>query len=136
MELAASRSELARQYLLSGERDKARELALKASKFLNNINPALIPDDLRPLIGDAPLGENLLQNILKLSKEIICIRDHKKLVYHILSTAMRITGAERGAIFLFENEETFPSQAHLMASRNLTSEEIDHKSFGPIRKMI
>lgn len=136
IELAKSRLELAHQYLLADERDRAKELALEASKFLASVNKALIPHDLRLLIEDTPLGEDLLMNILELSKKIVSIRDNKELVQYILSTAMKITGAERGAIFLFEDDEPFPSQTHLRLSRNISSEEVDYKGFESSRKMI
>jgi len=135
IELAKSKFELARQYLILGEEEKAKEMTQMASKVLYSINEALIPDDLKSLVKDPPRGENLLKEILKVGKEVVTIRDNKDLVQHILSTVNRITGAERGAIFLMEGG-TNSKRFQLRASKNITSEQIIHPSFRSSMKMI
>ncbi len=54
---------------------------------------------------------------------------------HIISTVNGITGAERGAIFLMNNE-TNPPQLTLRASKNLTSEQIEYPYFASSMRMI
>ncbi len=135
IELAKSRLELARQNLFLGHEDMAKELTLIATKVLDVINETLVPDDLRALIKDRPLNENLLKEILTLGQEVVTIKDHRDLVQHILSTLNRITGAERGAIFLLEDEEHLPKLL-LRASKNLTPEQIGNHEFLSSMKLI
>ncbi|MGD9031676.1 MAG: sigma 54-interacting transcriptional regulator [Desulfobacteraceae bacterium] len=135
IELSKSKLALARQYLAFGEEEKAKELALVATKALAPLNEALIPHDLRALVKDRPAGENLLKEILNLGQEVVTIRDNKDLVQHIISTVNRITGAERGAIFLFEDKEN-PEKLVLRASKNLTLDQIADNSFASSMKMI
>ena len=94
-----------------------------------------IPDELKSLINEPARGENLLEEILKLGQEVVTIRENKELVQYIMSTVNRVTGAERGAIFLLENNAS-PSTVVLRASKNLTSEQIASPSFGTSMKMI
>ncbi|HUT70772.1 MAG TPA: sigma 54-interacting transcriptional regulator [Desulfatiglandales bacterium] len=135
IELSKSRLALAQRYLAVGEEDRAKELAFIASQDLASLNEALIPGDLRALIKDRPAGENLLKEILKLGQEVVTIRDNKDLVQGIISTVNRITGAERGAIFLFE-DHTNPPKLVLRASKTLTSDQIKHPGFASSMEMI
>ncbi|MFH1350591.1 MAG: sigma 54-interacting transcriptional regulator [Pseudomonadota bacterium] len=135
IELSKSRLALARRHLASGEEEKAKGLILVAAKTLSPLNEALIPDDLRALIKDRPSGENLLKEILNLGQEVVTIRENKDLVQHIISTLNRITGAERGAIFLLGEDKNFPKLL-LRASKNLTSDQVKHPSFESSMKMI
>jgi formate hydrogenlyase transcriptional activator len=139
IELVKSRLELARQYSLLGEEEKAEETRLIASKILSSSNEALVPDDLKSLILEQPrdhrLDEKLLKEILNLGREFGTIHDNKDLVTNIISTVNRITGAERGAIFLLEGNGT-PPTLRLKASKNLTSEQINHPDFQASMKMI
>ncbi len=134
-ELAKSRFELAREYLAAGKKEDAEGLARKAHELVSPFNEALVPDDLRFLIEGPPVGEKLLSEILKLGQEVVTIRENKDLVQHILSAVNRITGAERGAIFMLE-EGTRPQRLVLRASKNLTPEQVSHPSFSSSMRMI
>ena len=134
-ELAKTHLELGRLYLLLREEEKAKDTIKLASKVLYSINKALIPDDLKPLIQDSSFGENQLKEILRLGQEIVTIRDNKDLVHQIISTVNRITGAERGAIFLWEDSLNTP-RLQLRASKNLTSDQISHPNFASSMNMI
>jgi formate hydrogenlyase transcriptional activator len=135
IELSRSQLELGSQYLLLGDADKAKELILVACKMLSSFNEVLVPDEFRSFIKGEYLGENLLRNILDLSKELVSIRDSKELFQKILTTANRVTGAERGAIFLSE-ADTKPLKLSLRASKNITPEQISQPSFALSMKMI
>ncbi len=87
------------------------------------------------LVGDRPAGESLLKESLNLGQKVVTIRDNRDLVQHILTTLNRITGAERSAIFLLEEEEGTPRPI-LRASKNLTSEQVVHRSFASSLKII
>jgi transcriptional regulator with GAF, ATPase, and Fis domain/tetratricopeptide (TPR) repeat protein len=135
IELSKSKLALARELLAFGDEERAKALTLAASKALVNLNDALIPDELRALVKDRPAGETLLKEILKLGQEVVSIRDNKDLVQHIISTVNRITGAERGAIFLLEPNADPPTLL-LRASKNLTSEQVGHSGFASSLSMI
>jgi len=135
IELAKSQLELAREYLLTGDEVRAKEITLSASGILSSLNESLIPNDLRPLIKYPIFGKNPLKEILKLGQEVVTIRDNRDLVQHVISTVNRITGAERGAIFLV-NDNTSPPSLQLRASKNLMSGQINHPSFGSSMRMI
>jgi len=135
IELSKSRLALARQYLALEEGEKAKELVLIASKTLSSLNETLIPDDLRGLIKDRFAGETLLKEVLNLGQEVVAIRGNKDLVQHILSTGNRITGAERGAIFLLEGGKD-SSELILRASKNLTSDQVAATDFQSSIQMI
>jgi len=133
VELAKSEVELAREYLRLGNEKKAMEWAEPAVKTLYSLNDALVPDDIRPLVKDLRSG-NLLEEILRLSQELTTIRDHKDLSRRIISTINRITGAERGAIFLLEDQT--PGKIVLRAAKNLTSEDITMPDFQTPMRLI
>ncbi len=135
IELSKSRLEMARECLRRGEREEARQLTLAASQKVASLNDTLLPEDLRALIKDRPVGENLLKEILKLGQEVVTIREYRDLVQHIIGTVNRITGAERGAIFLL-GEKGDHSPLLLRASKNLTSDQVHDKSFESSLRMI
>lgn len=135
IELAKSQIELSRQYLSLGDNEKAKIPLLKASDLLSSFNEALIPDDLKLLIKTPPSDKDLLREILKLGGEVVIIRNNKDLIHKIISTVNRITGAERGAMFLLE-DTTHPPKLRLRASKNLTSEQVSHPLFSSSMEMI
>jgi formate hydrogenlyase transcriptional activator len=134
-ELAKSELELSRQYLLLGDELKAKTLISKSSKILSSLNEVLVPEDLRAFIEEPATGKKVLKEILKLGQDIVTIRDNKEVAQHILSTGNRLTGAERGAIFLLEGNTSAPI-LKLRASKNLTAEQISHPSFSSSMKMV
>jgi transcriptional regulator with GAF, ATPase, and Fis domain len=135
IELSKTKIELARIYISMGKDEKAKDIIHLASKTLASVNETLIPDDLRAFIEDRLLGEKLLKEILKLGQEVVTIRDNRELVQHILSTLNRITGAERGGIFLWD-EKTDPPRLVVRGSKNLTSDQISDKCFASSMKLI
>ena len=135
IELSKTKIELARNYISMGEDEKAQEIIHLASKTLASINEALVPDNLRALIKDRHADEKLLKEILKLGQEVVTIRNIRDLIQRILSTLNRITGAERGGIFLFD-EKTDPPRLVVRGSKNLTSDQIADKCFASSMKLI
>ena len=135
MELARTRLELGRHLLNNGREEEAGIEIEKAADTLVPLDRELIPEDLRHLTGTFPARENLLDEILELGQEIVTIRDSKALVQSIITAVNRITGAERGAIFLRKNEG--PSRnLVLRAARNLTAEDIEDPGFSPSMDLI
>ncbi|MBW2368166.1 MAG: sigma 54-interacting transcriptional regulator [Deltaproteobacteria bacterium] len=127
-EVARTRLEIARFYRTRGNKKKADSALKKVTEHLSHTDVDLVPQDLRALVKDVRDEKDLLKEILKLGQEIVSIHDHKALVHLIISTVNRITGAERGAIFLFGDGET-PSRLSLRASKNLTADEINSPGF-------
>ena len=128
--------ELTRRHLNQGQENKAVSTARQAFNALSAFNKNLFPEDLKSLIRiDRPARENLLEVILTLSQETATIRDYKELVHHIISTINRVTGAERGVIFLLREIEG-QVRLEIKASRNLTQEEIHSHHFSSSMKMI
>ncbi|MEW6184794.1 MAG: sigma 54-interacting transcriptional regulator [Thermodesulfobacteriota bacterium] len=134
IERATSEIELAREYLWRGREELAREWAIPAAKVLNGHHEALVPDDIRPLILAFRSEENLLQQILRLGQELVAIRDNRDLFRKIISTVNRITGAERGAVFLKNSHD--PSGVVLRAAINLTADDIASPEFSPPLRFI
>ncbi|MEW5914356.1 MAG: sigma 54-interacting transcriptional regulator [Thermodesulfobacteriota bacterium] len=126
--IAQTQAELARQYLALGKEKLAQATAQTACNILGSANQALIPEDLRPLIKQPSSSHDLLKEILKLGRDVVTIKDDKELIQQILVTANRLTGAERAAIFLHDQERG-EERFRLRGSKNLTSEEINHPSF-------
>jgi len=135
IEIAKTRLEMARQYLSVEKKNPAQDLADQAHTVLTRFNTALIPDDLRSLLSNSPDRYNPLAEILNLSKELTSIRVHKDLLQHIVSVVNRVTGAERGAIFLLEDENRRKG-LQLRASKNLTLEQINEQKFSSSWKII
>jgi formate hydrogenlyase transcriptional activator len=137
LEMGRTLVELSRRHRDQSQEKKASSTARKAFEILSSYDKGFYPEELNSLIRyDRPRRENLLEEILKLSQETATIRDGRELVQHIISTVNRITGAERGAIFLLRKEGEGPIRLDLKASRNLTLEEIGSKIFRTSMKMI
>jgi len=135
IELAQTNLEMGRQHLLAGEEDKAREALRAAYPVLSSHHESLIPDDLKNLASEQPRSEKLLSDILKLGQEVVTIRDNRDLIQHILSTGNKMAGAERGAIFFFEEAER-SAPLKLRASKNLTFDQVAQPDFSSSWKMI
>ncbi|MEW6264087.1 MAG: sigma 54-interacting transcriptional regulator [Thermodesulfobacteriota bacterium] len=135
IELARSRLEMGRVFLDHGLTERAREMTNSASNLFLILNREMAPADLRALMTEPPSREQQLKEILKLGQEMVTIRDNKDLVQHIISTVNRITGAERGAIFLL-SESSGPSSLRLRASKNLTFDQVNHPGFRSSMEMI
>ncbi len=133
--IGQTQAELARQYLAVGKEELARKTAQTACDILGAINQILIPEDLRPLIKQPSSSRELLEEILKLGRDVVTIRDDKELIQQILTTANRLTGAERAAIFLHD-QNLKNKHAKLRGSKNLTSEQITHPSFHSSMELI
>ena len=136
--VALSRSCLAlsRYLLKNGDRKHAREMEVRAAGMLSALDEKLVPDDLQCLIDREPGSERLLKEIMELGKEFVKIRDRRDLVQKIISAGNRVTGAERGAIFMLEEDKAGKKQLHLKASRNLTADEVERPDFSSSLKMI
>ncbi|MBW2709907.1 MAG: sigma 54-interacting transcriptional regulator, partial [Deltaproteobacteria bacterium] len=131
--IAIVKLELAEGFLDRGDEEKARAFCKPAIQFLQDINPDLIPKELRHLKQAFRTTEEMLREILQLGQELVTIRDKRKLVARIISAASHFTGAERGAIFLADNST---DNVVLHGSINLTSEQIESPIFNKSMKSV
>ncbi len=129
IETAKTQLELIRFYISIGDEKKASELAEDVYKVFSPINMSMFPDDLLPLLKkQRHSSDELLQEILVLGQEMVGIRDYQQLVQYILSTVNRITGAERGGIFIYDKTES-SVMPKLIASKGLTQEDVEGETF-------
>jgi len=133
--IARTRIEIARQYLAKLDEKAARKEAKKAAATILSFKELQFPDDLKFLINDIHIKDNLLEEILKLGQEITTIRKTKDIEKHIILTAIHITGAERGAIFLLDQNQS-PNEFVLRAAKNLTEEDVRRTDFKEQLEMI
>ncbi len=137
IESIRSRVEFARYFVAQGEDAKAGVLTRRAYKDLSllntDLNLDLIPHELRQLAPPpAKDKEVLLKKMLELGRDIVHVRDNRELMQmmqHIITVINQLTGAERGAIFLIEENETNAADLQLRASKNLTAAEVAHPDF-------
>ncbi|KAF0154363.1 MAG: NifA subfamily Fis family transcriptional regulator [Syntrophaceae bacterium] len=127
---------LLQQHTLKGNRGAIKETKNKIMTILGSFSLDYVPNDLKGFIkANTRDSESLVEEILSLSQEMSAIRDEKKLMQLILSTSNRITGAERGAIFSIK-KDGHKFQIRLMASKNITSVQVDNQDFSGTTKMI
>lgn len=127
---------LVRQHSLLGDEKAAQEMTTNITKILGSFSKIFVPNDLQGFISKIPTDwESLCDEILLLSQEMSTIRDQKRLLQVILSTANRITGAERGAIFSLKKDGN-ASQIQLKASKNISAAQVADQRFAPVKKMI
>ncbi|ACL05081.1 transcriptional regulator, NifA subfamily, Fis Family [Desulfatibacillum aliphaticivorans] len=136
MSLIRSRLETARYLRKIGDPGAGDKLTTQVSQSLASMDEKLVPDDLRHMVSRDGNSKKLLREILELGQELVKIRDYHELVQRIISTGNRVTGAERGAIFMSEKGNSGKEELRLKASRNLTSDHVANPSFVSSMKMI
>lgn len=128
LSLARTRIEIARIHLKSGNRKRAKEVANKAAATIMAQNGLPFPDDLAFLIGSHENQGGLLDRMIQLSQEMVMVGRRRDVIRQIILTVIRITGAERGAIFQIDRS-TRPWGFVLKAAKNVTVEEIGRPVF-------
>jgi len=141
LELCRTYVILMRQYTASGNNKGASEMKSKILALLMECNRDFIPDEFNSFIKPHQDLQILWDEILKLSQDMSSIRNQKQLLQTILSTANRISGAERGAIFkverIKENDKNKDSlRSKLIASKNITSSQIIDQDFKVMNKLM
>ncbi|WDP84337.1 MAG: sigma 54-interacting transcriptional regulator [Desulfobacter sp.] len=122
------------RFLQRKNREKqAIETAAPLVKSLFAIDKQLIPDDFSFLVKESSDQDFLLREILNLGREIANMRDSHDLLNKIISAVNRITAAERGAIFLAQENS---GELILEAAKNLTQDQIMSKGFAASMKIV
>ena len=99
------------------------------------VHQDLVPDDLLPLLGKEQSENGSLKELLGLTEKLTGKTNRSKVLQQIITTANRMTGAERGGLLLIEEV----SGAHcykLRVSKNITMEQIDSPAFEPSRQLL
>ncbi|MCP4750710.1 MAG: GAF domain-containing protein [Proteobacteria bacterium] len=135
LEIAKTYVHMARQYSLMSRKELVKKSMRKVSVNLQSYDASLLPDDIRSVIMDCRTSDHVLKEMLALSQKMTTIGDEKVLLRHIISTANRISGAERGAIFLVQEDEGRPKLL-LKASKNLSIEQIESPGFKSSMQMV
>ena len=128
LEIARTKEALARYYLNRNDITKAKECVEAAAKNFLKHGERRVADDLRHLLQYSDIKEDLVQEILNVGPAVVEIRDIKKVAQRILSAVIKITGAERGAVFLFPVESQ-RDEIELLAATNLTREDMEKPDF-------
>ncbi|MBU2430312.1 MAG: sigma 54-interacting transcriptional regulator, partial [Proteobacteria bacterium] len=134
-EIARTKEALARYYYTHGNLAGARKHIKDAAKIYQNYGNRQVADDLGHLLGNIQIKENLVEEILSFGPEVVEIKDIKIVAQRILSIIIRITQAERGAIFLYP-DTSGAQDIELLGAKNLSEEDMEKPGFEMSRQMI
>ena len=120
------------RFQISRKRIPQAERSLKkAWKVYSKINPHLFPEDLKPYLDRTSKNALWVESLLKIGNALSSIRTRDELLGKIIRQAMRIAGAERGAIFLRQQQTL-----EMVASRNIDPGEVSRKTFSRQMQLI
>lgn len=102
----------------------AEKLLKDAWEIFSKVNPNLFPKDLKPYLDQASKHAFWVESLLNVGDALSSIRTRKELLSQIIKQAMRIAGAERGAIFLRQKQ-----RLEMVASRNIEISETSPDAF-------
>ncbi len=102
----------------------AEKLLETAWKTLSKVNPKLFPEDLKSYLDRASKHTFWVEALLGVGNALSSIRTRSDLLSQIIKQAMVIAGAERGAIFLRQDQ-----RLEMVASRNVEIAEISADGF-------
>lgn len=135
VELARTLLTLANHHFAEDHKKEGKSAMNQAKKTLSTIKLSMMPVDLKPLFKDRKDGHNLAENLLVIGEMIQEKGNKKLLIFQLITTANRILGAERGAIFLSQ-ESSEGSTLNLLSSRNLNAKQIADKGFESAKAVI
>ncbi|HRT71439.1 MAG TPA: sigma 54-interacting transcriptional regulator [Syntrophales bacterium] len=126
--LAKVRIDIARLFLEASNWAQAEDYARKAWEFLKHTAKAAFPPDLQHLIRSEDLSnENRLYDlVIEMGEALTNQKSTEQLLTNIITSISRLTGAERAALFIVDDNS---SELKIAASRNLTKEHLMAASF-------
>lgn len=133
-ELAKSRIELARIYLIKGDRKGATSLAFKAWEILSRYGENALPGELKELLQVSSVSvernprEELIGRFMELSDQIVPSADKNALLARIMDITSHFFCAERAGLFLLSENRKRPHPV-LVAGYNLTTHEAAAEDF-------
>jgi formate hydrogenlyase transcriptional activator len=128
VELFRTRLMLSSHYLYDGKEKDAHKIITDISSILADMPTEMIPADLLSARTDLPSNSNLDQFLPELGDKIMDIDDVDDLVQHLLTSAGRAIGAERGGVFVLDKKNK-SQKLSLYAALNLTEEQIKSPGF-------
>ena len=131
IELSHAQIQLA-QMRIGQSRTSGVESYLKpAWEIFSKVNPNLFPKDLKPYLDQTSKNALWVESLLELGDVLSSIRTREELLSQIIKHAMRIAGAERGAIFLRQDQKMV-----MVVSRNIDRDRVGSTSFLPQMDLI
>jgi transcriptional regulator with GAF, ATPase, and Fis domain len=131
IELAHTQILLARIRLSEKNCADAEKLLKEAWETFAKVNPNLFPKDLKSSLDRASKHAFWVESLVKVGDALGSIRSRNELLSQIIMQAVRIAGAERGAIFLQQDK-----QLEMVASRNLEPPDASPEAFAYQRGLI
>lgn len=131
IELAHSQLLLARVLLAEKHLDSAVKLLKSAWEVFSKVNPDLFPEDLKPYLDQTAKYALWVEALIGVGDGLGSLRVREELLGQIIKHAMRIAGAERGAIFLRQG-----GALEMAACRNLEVAEMASPLFAGQQRLI
>ena len=136
LQLAKTRAHMALLNLRSGHKERALNLALQAWEGLSVHGNEPFPNQLKSLLETQDViqrspslgGNDILEKYLDMMDEIIPSTDPEELLFRLVSSTSRFFQAERGAFFMFDDEDKNKGPV-LRTLYNLTEEEVQSEGF-------
>ncbi len=130
-QLALTRLKVSQASLLydMGLRERASEKLRDCRDVIRECGSGFMPRQLNHVMGTEPAYRLVLRAVTEISQSLGTVLDRDRLIRQAIDTINRITGAERGGLFLFEG-----GRLKLVASRGLSSEVVNQSAFeAPMR---
>ncbi|WP_054700261.1 sigma 54-interacting transcriptional regulator [Desulfosarcina cetonica] len=124
IELSHARVLLARVLIQENDLPQAQKLLKPAWDIFSRINPDLFPKDLESYLDASTKNALWVDSLVQVGDALGTLRERKQLLGQIIRQAMRIAGAERGAVFL-KGEHGL----EMAANRNIESAQIATPAF-------
>jgi len=135
IELAETMQALGRFYLQRGRARRAKRTIEEAASLLRQYGAGDVADDLKPQLQPSWTRDDLLDTILTAGSEVVALNDIREVTRRILTGAMKITGGERGGIFIKSADSSQPG-FEILAAKNLTLEDTLKPAFHRSKEMI
>ena len=131
IELAQSQVLMARIRIEENNQPIAEKLLKEAWETFSKVNPNLFPKELKSSLDRASKHAFWVESLLNVGDALGSIRTRNELLSQIIMQAMRIAGAERGAIFLQQDQHL-----EMVASRNIEISDASPEVFSYQRSLI
>ena len=131
IELSHAKVLLARIHIKENNIIEAEKLLNAAWEIFSKVNPDLFPKDLKPYLDRTSKIALWVESLFKIGEALSATRTRDDLLSKIIRQAMRIAGAERGAIFLRQNK-----RLEMVAGRNISVSEIGRPAFSAQMKQV
>ena len=116
---------MARVLIAERKTKDVSQLLKRAWEIFSKANPKLFPIDLKLYLDRSSKNALWVESLIEIGNAVSAKSTREELLGKIIRQAMRITGAERGAIFLQQNQDL-----EMVANRNLSFPEIEDLVFG------